>query len=83
VNIILDEQLDPRSAAVLNVVEDRHGCTFVSLRDLAPPKTPDIEIPNICRQNNAVALMTADIKDFGAKAVYFRALLEASSRRTS
>ncbi len=76
-NIILDEQLDPRSAAVLNVIEDRHGCTFVSLRDLAPPKTPDIEIPNICRQNNAVALVTADVKDFGAKAVYFRALLEA------
>ena len=28
-------------------------------------------------QNNAVALVTADVKDFGAKAVYFRALLEA------
>jgi predicted nuclease of predicted toxin-antitoxin system len=77
VKIILDEQLDPRSAAVLNVIEDRHGCTFVSLRDLAPPRTQDIEIPNICRQNDAVALVTADVKDFGAKAVYFRALLEA------
>jgi predicted nuclease of predicted toxin-antitoxin system len=76
VKIILDEQLDPRSAAVLNVIEDRHGCAFVSLRDLAPPKTQDIEIPDICRRNSAVALVTADVKDFGAKAVYFRALLE-------
>jgi hypothetical protein len=69
--------LDPRSAAVLNVIEDCHGCAFVSLRDLAPPRTQDIEIPNICRQNDAVALVTADVKDFGAKSVYFRALLEA------
>jgi predicted nuclease of predicted toxin-antitoxin system len=77
VKIILDEQLDPRSAAVLNVIEDRHGCTFVSLRDLAPPRTQDIKIPHICRENDAVGLVTADVKDFGAKAVYFRALLEA------
>lgn len=75
--IILDEQLDPRSADVLNVMESRHDCTFVSLQDLAPPKTQDIEIPNICRQNSAVALVTADVKDFGAKTVHFRALLEA------
>jgi len=77
VKVILDEQLDPRSATVLNVIEDRHGCTFVSLRDLAPPKTQDIEIPNICKRFDAVALVTADVKDFGAKAVYFEALLTA------
>lgn len=75
--IILDEQPDPKAAAVLNVMEERHGCAFVSLRDLAPPKTQDIEIPDICRRNGAVALVTADVKDFGAKAMYFRALLEA------
>jgi len=77
VKIILDEQLDPRSADVLNVMESRHGCTFVSLRNLAPPRTQDIEIPDICGRNSAVALVTADVKDFGAKTVYFRALLEA------
>lgn len=75
--VVLDEQLDPVTAAVLNVTTHRHGCTFVSLRDLAPPSTQDIEIPDICRANEAVALVTADVKDFGAKIVYFRALLEA------
>lgn len=75
--VVLDEQLDPVTAAVLNVTTHRHGCTFVSLRELAPPKTQDIDIPEICRRNAAVALVTADVKDFGAKVVYFRALLEA------
>lgn len=75
--IILDEQLDPTLADVLNVLRSRHGCTFVSLRQLAPPKTQDIEIPQICRDHEAEALVTADVKDFGAKRVYFEALLEA------
>ena len=75
--IILDEQLDPTLADVLNVLRHRHVCNFVSLRDLAPPKTQDIEIPKICSDNGAVALVTADVKDFGAKKVYFEALLEA------
>lgn len=44
---------------------------------ILPPKTQDIEIPDICRRNGAVALVTADVKDFGAKEVYFKALLEA------
>jgi predicted nuclease of predicted toxin-antitoxin system len=77
VRIILDEQLDPTLADVLNVLRSRHGCSFMSLRDLAPPKTQDIEIPKICRENGAIALVTADVKDFGAKKVYFEALLEA------
>ena len=75
--IILDEQLDPTLADVLNVLQSRHGCSFVSLRELAPPKTRDIEIPELCREHGAVALVTADVKDFGAKKVYFQALLEA------
>lgn len=75
--IILDEQLDPTLADVLNVLRNRHGCDFVSLRDLAPPKTQDIEIPKICSESGAIALVTADVKDFGAKKVYFEALLEA------
>jgi predicted nuclease of predicted toxin-antitoxin system len=77
VRIILDEQLDPALADVLNILQKRHGCTFISLRHLAPPKTQDIEIPEICRNHGAVALGTADVKDFGAKRVYFEALLEA------
>lgn len=75
--VVLDEQLDPVTATMLNVTTHRHGCTFISLRDLAPPSTQDIEIPDICRRHEAVALVTADVKDFGAKIVYFRALLEA------
>lgn len=75
--IILDEQLDPALADVLNVLQHRHGCEFMSLRYLAPPKTQDIEIPDICREHEAMALVTADVKDFGAKRVYFEALLEA------
>jgi len=77
VRIILDEQLDPTLADVLNVLWSRHGCTFVSLRHLAPPKTQDIEIPGICNEHGAAALVTADVKDFGAKRVYFEALIEA------
>jgi predicted nuclease of predicted toxin-antitoxin system len=77
VRIILDEQLDPKTVEVLNVLESRHGCNFQTLRDLVSPGTPDVEVPEICRNAGAVALVTADVKDFGAKRVYFEALVEA------
>lgn len=75
--IVLDEQLDPKTAEVLNILSSRHGCTFQSLRDLVGPGTPDIQVPSVCRRAGAIALVSADVKDFGAKKVYFQALVEA------
>lgn len=77
--VILDEQPDPLSATILNAARERHGCTFVSLRDLTPPGTQDIDVPRICRENDALALAAADVKDFGAKAMYFRRFWKPAS----
>ena len=74
--IMLDENLSPDLANKLNKNSGRYECTFVPF----PPQdygTPDEDVPGVCRRENAVALLTADRKDFAAKAVYFRGLVNA------
>ena len=55
-----------------------YGCSFVSFppryRDL---KIPDEEVPEICRSEDAVALITINYKDFARHLVYYQALLDA------
>ncbi len=88
--IILDEMLWPELATVLNAFEQRHGVTFLHINDIAPGAR-DEDIPEICREHEATALVSANIKHFGARRVLFGALLEAGvsvivprpSRRTT
>ena len=74
--IILDENLWPELATALNAFEPRYQLTFVHINDIAPG-APDEDIPRICREQGATALVSANVRDFGARRVIFEALLEA------
>jgi hypothetical protein len=76
VRIILDENLWPELATALNAFEQRYQLTFVHISDIAPG-APDEDIPRICREQGATALVSANVRDFGARRVIFEALLEA------
>jgi predicted nuclease of predicted toxin-antitoxin system len=76
VRVMLDENLSPELANRLNRYAKEHGCTFIPF----PPQDygiPDEEVPSICQRENAAALLTADRRDFAAKDVYRRGLVEA------
>ncbi len=74
--IILDENLWPESAVALNAFEARYDLSFVHINDIAPG-AQDEDIPEICRNQGAAALVSANVRDFGARRVIFEALLEA------
>lgn len=75
--ILSDEDLIwPELNSRLTAIGSQYGCTFVPL----PPihyGADDAEVARICRQQGAAALLTTNYKDFGAKLVYFQALVEA------
>ena len=74
--IILDENLWPELATALNAFERRYQLTFIHINDIAPG-AQDEDIPDICREQGATALVSANVRDFGARRVIFEALLEA------
>jgi hypothetical protein len=76
VRIILDENLWPELAPALNAFEQRYHLTFLHINDIAPG-AQDEEIPALCREQEATALVSANVRDFGARRVIFEALLEA------
>lgn len=74
--IILDENLWPELATALNAFEQRYHLTFIHINDIAPG-AQDGDIPDICREHGATALVSANVRDFGARRIIFEALLEA------
>jgi hypothetical protein len=76
VRIVLDENLWPELATALNAFESRYNLTFLHINEIAPGAR-DEDIPEICRQQGAAALVSANVRDFGARRVIFEALLEA------
>ena len=74
--IILDENLWPELATALNAFEQRYHLTFIHINDIAPG-AQDEDIPAICREQGATALVSANVRDFGARRIIFEALLEA------
>jgi hypothetical protein len=76
VRIILDENLWPETAESLNAFESRYDLTFVHINHIAPG-AQDEDIPVICRDQGAAALVSANVRDFGARRLIFEALLEA------
>ena len=61
--VVLDENLWPELATALNAFEQRHHISFVHINDIAPG-AQDNDIPNICREHEATALVTANVRDF-------------------
>ena len=74
--ILCDEDLIwPELISRLNALGSEYGCTFVPL----PPVhygAPDDEVARICRREGAAALLTTNVSDFGAKLVYYQALVD-------
>lgn len=55
-----------------------YECTFVSFpHRYRNFRIPDEEVPEICRNEDAVALLTSNYKDFARHLVYYQALLDA------
>lgn len=71
---LLDENLDPRLAQVLSIVADEDG--FVALAVAGQTGMDDEDIPALCARERIDALITANYKDFGAKKMYYQALME-------
>lgn len=59
----------------MNPVASLYGDEFRHLLEFAPPGTPDSQIPGMCRTEGFDCLVTANIKDFGARKVYYQALV--------
>ncbi len=72
--VILDENLWPETATALNAFESRFDLRFVHINHIAPG-AQDEDIPEICRAQGATALVSANVRDFGARRVIFEALL--------
>lgn len=74
--VVLDENLWPELSTALNAFEQRYRISFVHINDIAPGAQDD-DIPGICREYEATALVTANVRDFGARRIIFEALLDA------
>lgn len=72
--VILDENLWPEAATALNAFEARFDLHFEHINHIAPGAR-DEDIPEICREQGATALVSANVRDFGARRVIFEALL--------
>jgi predicted nuclease of predicted toxin-antitoxin system len=76
VRIVLDENLWPELATALNAFEQRYDLTFIHINDIALG-AQDEDIPDISQAHGAAALVSANVRDFGARRVIFEAMLEA------
>jgi hypothetical protein len=68
----LDEQLSDRTVRSLAALE---AADFEHILESQAPGTPDEAIPGLCRSRRADALITVNVKDFGAKKLLYEALL--------
>lgn len=77
--LLLDEQLDSpdmKVARALNIMGDSYDLSFRSLRtESAGLKDPDI--PAYCEREGIDALVSFNVRDWGAKDALYRALIEA------
>ncbi len=65
--VLMDEDLSsPVLAARLNALSRDSGCTFQTLPEYAEG-FDDADLPDVCNQEGAVALLTHDKSDFGAE----------------
>ncbi|HWD08294.1 MAG TPA: hypothetical protein VHA57_04280 [Actinomycetota bacterium] len=75
--VLLDEQLDTPDSAVataLSIFGKKSDCLFGSLRTESPG-IQDPDIPGYCKERGIAALVTANVKDFGAREVMFEGLM--------
>jgi hypothetical protein len=76
-NYLLDEQLHETAARSLDALGGPQGDAFSYILDHRDTGTPDDEIPALCAEVGATVLVTANVRDFGARKRYYEALLDA------
>ena len=77
--LLLDEQLDSpdmRVARALDIIGASHDLSFRSLRTESPG-LKDEDIPAYCEREGIDALVSFNVRDWGAKDALYRALIEA------
>lgn len=72
---LLDEQLDQVVAAAMAPIGSKLADEYLHILAVASPGTPDCEIPRLCRGKGIDCLVTANVRDFGARKFYYQALL--------
>jgi hypothetical protein len=77
VNFLLDEDLKQTIAPVLDALGKENGDSFAHILDHTASGTLDENIPALCRERGIQTLITVNVRDFGAKKVYYQALLDA------
>lgn len=75
--ILLDEQLSTVTAQALHPVVAHEGHAVEHLVTMGHGGTPDDDIPALCAEAGYSALISVNVKDFGARLHYFTALLDA------
>lgn len=72
---LLDEQLDEVVAAAMAPIAAKFGDEFVHILALRAQGTSNNEIPALCRDESIQCLVSANVRDFGARKFHFQALL--------
>lgn len=72
---LLDEQLDQVVALSMNPMGSKFGDEFIHILTLTHAGTLDTEIPNLCRDEGIGCIVTANVRDFGARKYHYQALL--------
>lgn len=64
-------------AETLNAYSEEYGCTYVTFPRKEHQGADDDDVPGIAKEVGAEALLSINVRDFGAKEQYFRALVAA------
>lgn len=72
---LLDEQLDEIVAQAMAPIAAKYGDEFTHILDSREQGTPDEDIPAACREAGVECLVTANVRDFGARKFFYQALL--------
>ena len=77
-NVLMDENLSGLELAdALNAHSEQYGCTYITFPSETHQGADDEDVPEIARGLGATALLSINVRDFGAKEQYFRALVAA------
>ena len=77
-NVLMDENLSGLNLAdALNAHSEQHGCRYVTFPRETHQGADDADVPEVARGVGAGALLSINVRDFGAKEQYFRALVAA------
>lgn len=75
--LLLDEMLSEQITGALDTFAQLHGDRVLHIVEIAGHGTPDDDIPGLCEREGIDALVSINVRDFGARKRYFEALLDS------